>query len=121
MFEVGFTELLLICALALIVLGPHRLPQLAQQLGRWVGRARAMARQLREQLDQEVNFAEDPPRWRTPPATTPNPSQGEPVEQAYDQHNEQPDESLREPATTSAPDESSPDTTPRTPHERSGP
>lgn len=55
MFEVGFTELILICGLALIVLGPERLPRLAQQIGRWVGRARAMARQLREQLDQEVN------------------------------------------------------------------
>ena len=59
MFEVGFTELLLICGLALIVLGPERLPKLAQQVGRWVGRARAMARQLRDQLDQEVNYAAD--------------------------------------------------------------
>ena len=62
MFEVGFTELLLIGALALIVLGPERLPKLAQQLGRWAGRARAMARQLREQLDQEVNFQEQSAR-----------------------------------------------------------
>ena len=40
MFEVGFTELLLIFALALIVLGPEKLPRVASQVGRWIGRAR---------------------------------------------------------------------------------
>src|SRR4029453_18654314 len=55
MFEVGFSELLLIFALALVVLGPERLPKLAQQVGRWVGRARAMARQFRDQLDEEAH------------------------------------------------------------------
>jgi Tat protein translocase TatB subunit len=76
MFEVGFTEIILICGLALIVLGPERLPKLAVQLGRWVGRARAMARQLRDQLDQEVNIDRDPP-WKSsasaPPEADPVP------------------------------------------------
>jgi sec-independent protein translocase protein TatB len=54
MFEVGFTEIILILGIALLVLGPERLPKLANQLGRWAGRARAMARQLRQQLDEEV-------------------------------------------------------------------
>ena len=58
MFEVGFTELLLIFALALLVLGPQKLPKLAQQVGRWVGRARAMARQFRDQLEEEANTLE---------------------------------------------------------------
>lgn len=58
MFEVGFTEIVLILGLALLVLGPEKLPKLAAQLGRWTGRARSMARQLRAQLDQEVNFQE---------------------------------------------------------------
>ena len=58
MFEVGFSELLLIFALALIVLGPEKLPKLAQQVGRWVGRARAMARQFREQLEEEATSLE---------------------------------------------------------------
>ena len=56
MFEVGFTEILLIFAIALLVLGPERLPKLAADVGRWAGRARAMARQLRTQLEQEVHF-----------------------------------------------------------------
>jgi sec-independent protein translocase protein TatB len=58
MFEVGFTELLLIFGLALIVLGPEKLPKLAQQVGRWVGRARAMARQFRDQLEEEAHNLE---------------------------------------------------------------
>jgi sec-independent protein translocase protein TatB len=58
MFEVGFSELLLICAIALVVLGPQRLPKLAQQVGRWIGRARAMARQFREQLEEEAHTLE---------------------------------------------------------------
>lgn len=58
MFEVGFSEIVLILGLALLVLGPEKLPKLAAQIGRWTGRARAMARQLRAQLDQEVNFQE---------------------------------------------------------------
>jgi sec-independent protein translocase protein TatB len=82
MFEVGFTELLLIFALALVVLGPEKLPKLAQQVGRWVGRARAMARQFRDQLEEEAHNLEtkmniDPgidtsmdPRAGTPHAET---------------------------------------------------
>ena len=56
MFEVGFTEIILIFGIALLVLGPARLPKLAADLGRWAGRARAMARQLRTQLEQETQF-----------------------------------------------------------------
>jgi len=56
MFEVGFTEILLICAIALLVLGPARLPKLVADLGRWAGRARSMARQLRTQLEQETHY-----------------------------------------------------------------
>lgn len=54
MFEVGFTEILVISVLALVVLGPEKLPRVAAQIGKWVGRARAMARQFREQLEDEV-------------------------------------------------------------------
>ena len=66
MFEVGFTELLLIFAIALVVLGPEKLPRVASQVGRWLGRARAMARQFREQLEEEVNL-EEASKWRMPP------------------------------------------------------
>jgi sec-independent protein translocase protein TatB len=56
MFDIGFSEVLLIFVIALIVLGPEKLPRAASQVGRWVGRARAMARQFKDQLEEEVNL-----------------------------------------------------------------
>jgi sec-independent protein translocase protein TatB len=58
MFEVGFTEIVLILGLALLVLGPEKLPALAEKIGRWTGRARSMARQLKTQLEHEVTLDE---------------------------------------------------------------
>jgi sec-independent protein translocase protein TatB len=58
MLDVGFSEILLTSAIALIVLGPERLPKVARQVGNWMGRARAMARQLSEQLEREVSADE---------------------------------------------------------------
>ena len=56
MFDIGFSEVLLIFVIALVVLGPEKLPRAASQVGRWIGRARAMARQFKEQLEEEVNL-----------------------------------------------------------------
>jgi sec-independent protein translocase protein TatB len=75
MFDFGFSEILLIFLLALIVLGPEKLPRVAAQFGRWIGRARGMARQFREQLEEEVNLEEarksQPAMTRTPEVTPP--------------------------------------------------
>jgi len=72
MFEVGFTEIILILGIALVVLGPDKLPKVAAEVGRWVGRARAMARQFKSQLDDEVLKNER--NWSRPePAHTPPP------------------------------------------------
>ncbi len=60
MFEVGFTEIVLILGIALVVLGPEKLPRVASEIGRWLGRARAMARQLKVQLDEETIKVEQP-------------------------------------------------------------
>ncbi len=54
MFDIGFWELVILFALALVVLGPKRLPELAATLGRWLGRARFMARSLKTQIDTEL-------------------------------------------------------------------
>lgn len=64
MLDFGFSEILLTSAIALVVLGPERLPKVARQVGNWMGRARAMARQLSEQLDREVS-ADELMRQRT--------------------------------------------------------
>jgi Tat protein translocase TatB subunit len=58
MFDIAFSEVLIIFVLALVVLGPEKLPKVAAQVGRWIGRARGMARQFREQLEEEVNLEE---------------------------------------------------------------
>jgi sec-independent protein translocase protein TatB len=58
LFEGRFSEVLIIFVLALIVLGPEKLPRVVTEIGRWVGRARAMARQFREQLEEEVQLEE---------------------------------------------------------------
>lgn len=54
MFDVGSGELLLILVLALVVLGPERLPEVARTLGKWTGRAKAMFNNLRYELEQEA-------------------------------------------------------------------
>ncbi len=58
MLDFGFSEILLTSAIALVVLGPERLPKVARKVGNWMGRARLMARQLSEQLEREVNAEE---------------------------------------------------------------
>jgi len=69
--DIGFGEIVLIFGLALVVLGPEKLPRVASQVGRWIGRARGMARQFREQLEEEVNLEET--RRTRPAAVTPPP------------------------------------------------
>jgi sec-independent protein translocase protein TatB len=79
MFEGRFPELLIIFVVALVVLGPHKLPQVAALVGRWLGNARAMARQFRDQLEEETQNLQrpvvDPTRPPPPPVTpvTPQP------------------------------------------------
>lgn len=58
MFDIGFSELALIAIVALVVLGPERLPEAARALGKWVGRARRMMRELTEELEREVDVSD---------------------------------------------------------------
>ena len=69
-------KILLILVIALLVLGPEKLPKLAADVGRWIGRARGMARQLQSQLDQEVHLnsiLREPPRTTSAPPEPPVP------------------------------------------------
>ena len=59
MSGVGFSEFLILCLIGLIVLGPERLPKVANQIGRWVGQAKRMTRVMRRQLQEELNFDDD--------------------------------------------------------------
>ena len=58
MFDVGFTELLVIAVVALLVLGPERLPRAARFAGLWVRRARAQWHSVRAELERDL-VAED--------------------------------------------------------------
>ena len=73
MFEFDFFKLLILGMIALLVLGPEKLPGLARKLGQWAGRARSVARQLRTQLEQEVMVEEERERQKQRTATAPPP------------------------------------------------
>ncbi len=58
MFDVGFSELVLCFFVALVVLGPERLPAVARAIGRWTGMARSYMRNLSSELEKESQAAE---------------------------------------------------------------
>src|SRR5262245_21854423 len=96
MFGVSFTELALIFIVALVVLGPTRLPGLVRKIGRWVGKARVMARDFQNQLENEINV-DELNRMTDIRSTTPTPS---PSAEFSGDMNSPP---ATEPATESAP------------------
>ena len=58
MFDIGFWELIILFGIALLVLGPERLPRVAATAGRWVGEARAVVRNLQRQINLEAAMQE---------------------------------------------------------------
>lgn len=58
MFDIGFWELVLVGIIALVVLGPERLPGAARTLGRWVRTVKGMANQVRSELERELEAHE---------------------------------------------------------------
>jgi sec-independent protein translocase protein TatB len=59
MSGIGFWEMIFLCLIGLVVLGPKRLPEVASQLGSWVGQARRMTRVLKRQLEEELDFEKE--------------------------------------------------------------
>lgn len=53
MFDLGFWELALVALVALIVIGPERLPQVMRTTGMWLGRLKGMTLTVREELENE--------------------------------------------------------------------
>ena len=56
MSGVSSAELILLVVIGLVVLGPRRLPEIANKIGSWIGQARRMTRIMRRQLEEELNF-----------------------------------------------------------------
>lgn len=57
MFDLGWSELLVIGVVALIVVGPKDLPVLFRNVGRWVGKARGMAREFSQAMNDAADQA----------------------------------------------------------------
>jgi len=58
MFDVGFSELVVIALVALIVIGPERLPRVARTLGALLGRAQRYVNDVKADIQREVNLDE---------------------------------------------------------------
>ena len=58
MFDLGFSELLLVAVVALLVLGPEQMLSFLRHLGLWVRRFRVYSSQIKDDIDKELNLSE---------------------------------------------------------------
>ncbi|MDC1454001.1 Sec-independent protein translocase protein TatB [Porticoccaceae bacterium] len=58
MFDIGFSELLVIAVIALVVMGPERLPETVRSISLWIGRMKQMLSSARQELENEVGMDE---------------------------------------------------------------
>src|SRR5690625_1734134 len=58
MFDFSFLELLVVGAVALVVIGPERLPQVARTVGKWVGKVQRYVADVKRDINREMEFEE---------------------------------------------------------------
>jgi sec-independent protein translocase protein TatB len=58
MFEIGFSELMMVGLVALLVIGPERLPKAARLAGFWLGKTRAMITAVKAEIQIELRAEE---------------------------------------------------------------
>ena len=58
MFDIGFSELVMIGLVSLIVIGPERLPKVARIVGYWIGKSRSMLASVNAEIHQEFQQEE---------------------------------------------------------------
>lgn len=58
MFDIGFTEMMLIAVVALVVLGPERLPKVAKQAGEWLGKLRRYVEDVKSDINRQMELDE---------------------------------------------------------------
>ena len=56
MFDISFPELMVFGVIALVILGPQRLPEVMRTLGLWLGRMRRIYTNVRQEIDREVGM-----------------------------------------------------------------
>lgn len=82
MGPLGFTEILFVLLIALLLFGPRRLPELGRMVGRGLAEFRRASTDLRATIEDEVRSLEDLPKTKpspqtpslAPPGTTPQKS-----------------------------------------------
>ncbi len=83
MSGIGFWELIILFLIGLIVLGPERLPRVANQLGSWLGQARRMTRVMKRQLEEELDLDKNL-NIRPPPPIKPKNDEDDRYSPAHD-------------------------------------
>ncbi len=58
MLDIGWSEMLVIAVVAIVIIGPKDLPRTLRIVGRWIGKARAMAREFQNSLDDIARESE---------------------------------------------------------------
>ncbi|MDD2770094.1 MAG: Sec-independent protein translocase protein TatB [Methylococcus sp.] len=58
MFDIGFTEMLLVGLIALLAFGPERLPKVARETAYWIRKARRTLASVRAEIEQEMELQE---------------------------------------------------------------
>ncbi len=58
MFDIGFWEIMFIGLIALLVVGPERLPKLAYTAGKWVAKTRGLLTNVKQEIDKEIKAEE---------------------------------------------------------------
>lgn len=58
MFDIGFAELLVLTVIAMVVIGPERLPSVMRSVGKTIGQARRFLTNIQNQIEQEVKLDE---------------------------------------------------------------
>lgn len=59
MFDIGFSEILLIVVVALLVVGPRELPGMLRTLGEWTGKTRRMIGSVKAEFEKEIQKADE--------------------------------------------------------------
>jgi sec-independent protein translocase protein TatB len=58
MFDIGFSELIMVGLVSLLVIGPERLPKVARLAGFWIGKTRNMVASVKAEIKQELHAEE---------------------------------------------------------------
>ena len=58
MFEVGFSELVMVTLVALLVIGPEKLPKVARMAGFWLGKAKRTVEAVKQEINEEFQAEE---------------------------------------------------------------